>query len=115
MNVKDILDGIESATEITPVAFSSTSIQTLPSIAYQLYRTSDDGIKSQWRLQTRITSNTLKETLDIEAKLVEALTTVADEPKFNDCYIAVNGGGTVEDDETGLPQIITYFDINSRR
>ena len=46
-------------------------------------------------------------------KKLETLTTVADETKGGN-LVEINGGGTVLDPDTQLPQLLTYFDITNR-
>ena len=114
MDLKRILDAVETTTGIKPTAFSSKTVNSFPSITYQAYRESDDGVKELWRFQTRISCDSYAEAIEIDAALAEALCTVGDEEKHGCLYIAINGGGTLEDDTTGVPQIITYYDLLTR-
>lgn len=115
MNViGDILEEISSATGIEPVAFSSKTVQELPSISYTMYRQGDNAVVETWRFQTRITAESFEETVDIEEIVADLLCSLGDEEKFGTLNIEVNGGGTIEDEATGLPQLITYYDIRMR-
>lgn len=110
--LKQFLAEIEKATGIKPTAFQTTQIQALPAINYTIYPSSNDGIKTTWRLQTRIVADDLASALGLYKKL-ETLTTVADETKGGN-LVEINGGGTLLDEETNIPQLLTYFDITNR-
>lgn len=110
MKLKQLLDGIEEATGIHPTAFNTTDINTIPAINYLCYRASDNGAKEQWRFQTRVTARTYEQALHIEDLLTKSLVTLGDNTNHG-CVIRVNGGGTLEDEATGFPQIMTYFDL----
>ena len=114
MNLKLILDAIKEETGITPKAFSTKQANTFPAITYQAYKTNDDGIKEMWRLQLRISAKDFASSLGLEKQISDLLCTVGDDEKFDCLEIAVNGGGSLEDDLTGVPQIITYYDILAR-
>lgn len=49
--------------------------------------------------------------MEIEATIADLLCTLGDEEKFGKLRIQVNGGGTLEDENTGLSQLLTYYDI----
>lgn len=110
--LKQFLADVEKATGIKPTAFQIKTIQALPAINYTIYPSSNDGIKTTWRLQTRIVADDLASALGVYKKL-ETLTTVADETKGGN-LVEINGGGTVLDPDTQLPQLLTYFDITNR-
>ena len=116
MNViQNLLDEIESATSVEPVAFSSKEpITSLPSITYTAYRQSDNAVVETWRFQTRITAESFEEAIDIDEIIAETLTTLGDEEKYGALQIEVNGGGTLEDENTGFIQLLTYYDIQTR-
>ena len=114
MNIKLVLDAIEAETGIKPIPFSSKHANKFPAITYQAYKTSDDGVKEMWRLQLRISDKSYASSLGLEKQLSDLLCTVGDEEKFECLQIALNGGGTLEDDLTGVPQIISYYDILAR-
>lgn len=111
--LKEILQAIKEATGISPVAFSIADTANLPAISYTIFRDGNTGAVSSFRLQTRITAQDLATAFDIEEKLSDLLVSLGDEYKFG-ASIQINGGGTLEDPETGYPQIITYFDITIR-
>lgn len=111
--LKEILDAIHEATGITPVAFSIADTAKLPAMSYTIFRQANSGAVSSYRLQTRITAPDLATALGVEEKLSDSLVSLGDEFKFG-ASIQINGGGTLEDPETGYPQIITYFDITIR-
>lgn len=113
MFLEEILTAVEQETSIAPTAFNSRIENHIPAINYTLYRASDDGAVAQWRLQIRITAETFQEVMDIEGKVRDLLTTVGDEYKYN-CVIHINGGGTLEDEMTGYPQQLIYFDVITR-
>lgn len=50
----------------------------------------------------------------MDAAIRELLVTLGDEERYEALSIRVNGGGSLEDELTGLPQILTYYDINTR-
>ena len=50
----------------------------------------------------------------IEEQIADTLTTLGDEEKLDALNIEVNGGGTLEDEATGFPQLLTYYDITVR-
>lgn len=115
MNViQNILLTISGNTGIDPVPFNSTTIQNLPSISYIAYRQGDDGVKESWRFQTRITAETLQEAIELEEEVADALVSIGDEMSNGALSIRINGGGTLEDETTGLPQLLTYYDIQTK-
>lgn len=113
-NIRQILGAIGQATGIQPQAFSTRTISQLPAITYLAYPQRDNAIVESWRFQTRITAESLEEAIDIDAAMREALCTLADEESLGSLSIEVNGGGTLEDETTGLPQLLTYYDINTK-
>lgn len=114
MNIGNILSAIQQGTNVNPKPFKSTKPQTLPSISYTLYRQKDDAIVESWRFQIRITANTLKQCLSLEDSIAEALCSLGDEQKHGTLKIELNGGGTLEDPDTGFPQILAFYDIQDR-
>lgn len=110
----DILKAIKDRTQIEPIPFNSSTIQNLPSITYIAYRQSDNAVVESWRFQTRITAESLAEAIDIEEAIADILVTLGDEEKLGSLRIEVNGGGSLEDEATGLPQLITYYDIQTK-
>ena len=113
-NIQDILTAIEQATDIAPEPFSSKSIASLPSISYTTFRQGDNGVIESWRFQTRITAESVAEAIDLDATVADLLVTLGAEEKHNSLSIRINGGGTLEDERTGLPQFITYYDITTK-
>lgn len=109
----DILASIKEATGISPTAFNTKDKNMVPAINYLAYVARDDGAKQVWRFQTRITAQTYTQALNIDKTLRKLLITLGDEPKFNS-MIEINGGGTLEDELTGFPQIISYYDITTK-
>lgn len=61
-----------------------------------------------------MTAETLEEALTIEGQIADLLCTLGDEERYGALHIEVSGGGTLEDEQTGLPQLITYYDINAK-
>lgn len=115
MNViKNLLTTIESTTGIKPVAFSSSSIQNLPCISYTAFRQYDDAVIESWRFQTRITASSLQEAIELEETIADALCSLGDQGSNGALNIVINGGGTLEDENTRLPQILTYYDIQTK-
>lgn len=112
--IRDINDAIEQATGITPLAFSSRSTYNLPCVTYLAYRQGDNAVVETWRYQIRITAETLEEAIDIEEAIADALVTLGAEEKLSSLSIQVNGGGTIEDELTGLPQLMTYYDVTTK-
>ena len=114
MNViPTLLTAIERKTGVKPVPFSSNTIQVLPCISYQVYMQGYDAVTQSWRLQIRITSDSLEEAVGLQDAIASELVTFADESKFGALNIKINGGGTIEDENTHLPQLITFFDITT--
>ena len=113
-NIKKLLSAIEKATGIKPTAFKSTEISKVPAISYTAYRQSDNAVVESWRFQTRVTAQKLEDAIEIEEKIANKLTTLGDEWKLDALNITINGGGTLEDERTGFPQLLTYYDINVR-
>ena len=112
--IKEILGAIADATGIVPTAFSTSAINELPAINFTAYRQSDNAVVESWRFQTRVTAATLEEAIDVEEIIADTLTSLGDEDKFGSLKIEINGGGTLEDENTGFPQLLTYYDINVR-
>jgi hypothetical protein len=113
-NIRTILAAMEQATGITPQAFSSRTISQLPSVSYIAYPQSDNAVVESWRLQTRVTAESFEQAIDIEGAIRENLVTLGGEELHGSLSIQVNGGGTLEDETTGLPQILTYYDIQTK-
>ncbi len=115
MNViKQLLTAIEGATGIEPDAFSSVKINSLPCISYTAYRQADNGVVERWRFSTRVTAETYEEAIRLEQLIADALVSLGDQENLGSLGIQINGGGTLEDERTGLPQLITYYDVNSK-
>ena len=113
-NLQDILLAIEQATDIAPEPFSSKSIMSLPSISYIAYRQGDNGVVESWRFQVRVCADDMATAVDLEETIADTLVTLGAEEKLNALSIEINGGGTIEDERTGLPQLITYYNINTK-
>lgn len=113
--LKSTLSAIEKAAGIKPVAFSSKSIESLPCVQYQIYKDGDDAVIETWRLTVRVTCETLKSALEVESAISGALVSFADEETNGTLNTVINGGGTIEDEQTGKPQLITYYDITTRK
>ena len=113
LDLANVLASIKEATGIQPTAFNTKSVNGVPAINYLAYVARDDGAKEVWRFQTRITARTYVEAIEVDRKMRDTLVTLGDEPKFNS-KIEVNGGGTLEDEATSYPQIITYYDITTK-
>lgn len=115
MNIlTNLLDAIETATGIKPVAFNSGKINDLPSITYTAYRTQDNAVIEGWRFQTRVTAEHYQDAVDIEQAIANVLVSLGDEQNLGSLRIQVNGGGTLQDQQTGLPQLITYYDVRTK-
>lgn len=112
--IKNILATIEEVTNIEPEAFSSVKINNLPCISYTAYRTSDNAVVETWRLQTRVTAQSYEDAIQIEQAIADALVSLGDEENLDSLRIEINGGGTLEDQRTGLPQLITYYDVMTK-
>lgn len=113
-NISFLLDDIVNNTGVDVSAFSSKSIETLPSIQYQLYKDGDDGAVESWRMQLRFTAERFIDAVDLQEQVIEMLTTVGDEEKYGATVIHLNGGGSIEDPMSGLPSLITYLSITSK-
>lgn len=61
-----------------------------------------------------MTAESLEEALTIEGQIADLLCTLGDEERYGALNIEASGGGSLEDEETGYPQLITYYDINAR-
>jgi hypothetical protein len=113
MDLRNLLSVVKESTGIQPTAFSSQQINSLPAINYSFYRASDNGAVATYRLQTRTVGKDFAQTIELEQKVVDCLVTLGDSTNCG-CVIAHNGGGSLEDENTGLPQLIDYFDITAR-
>ncbi len=112
--IRQLNAAVEEAAGIAPRAFSSRTITQLPCVTYQAYRQGDNAVVESWRYQLRVTAETLEEAIDIEEAIADALVTLGAEEKLSSLTIQVNGGGTVEDELTGLPQLLTYYDVTTK-
>lgn len=56
----------------------------------------------------------MEDAIEIEESIADALVTLGDEQKLNSLRIEVNGGGSLEDEKTGLPQLLTYYDVYTK-
>lgn len=114
MNVAEILARIEALTGIKPEAFSSKSIQFLPAISYTLYKQRDNAVIESWRLQIRYVAESLEEAMELEQIVSESLCSLGDEEILGTLRLELNGGGIVEDENTGIPQVLAFYDIQTR-
>lgn len=112
--ILQILSAIGEGTGIEPSAFSSSTITELPCITYTAYRQQDNAVTEGWRLTIRVTAESYEEALTIETQVAELLCTLGDEERYDALKIEVSGGGAMEDETTGLPQLITYYDLTTR-
>lgn len=109
-----LLDAVKDATGINPAPFQTKDYaDSLPAITYSFYCSNDNGATARYRFLTRVHAKSYQQCLEIAAKLSDALTTVGDSTRFG-CSIKGNGGGSLVDEETNIPQQIQYFDITSR-
>ena len=111
--ILNLLSAIEALTGIKPEAFSSFNISNLPCISYTAFKQGDNAVVESWRFQIRITAETLQEAMELEAAISDELCSLGDIAGYGALRIQVNGGGTLEDENTGLPQILTYYDIQT--
>lgn len=111
--IKNIITAIEELTGIAPTMFSSRIESNVPCINYDIYRDAYNGALSEWRMELRITAETFQEVIEIEEKVC-SICTLGDEGKLGCLHIEVNGGGTLEDESTGYPQQLIYFEIYSK-
>ena len=49
--------------------------------------------------------------MEIEETIANLLVSLGDEEKFGKLRIEINGGGSLEDENTRLPMLLTYYDI----
>ena len=114
MNViNTLLSVIEASSGIEPTPFNSSNINNLPSVSYTAYRQGDNAVVESWRFQLRITAESLEEAIELDETIANALVSLGDMPDYGALRIEINGGGTLEDEETGLPQILSYYDIQT--
>lgn len=112
--LKKLLGIVRDATGIEPVPFQTESYKdALPALTYSFYCSTDDGAKAHYRFLTRVHAKNYQECLEISEKLSSALVTLGDET-LEGLVIAGNGGGSLVDTETGIPQQINYYDIKAR-
>lgn len=114
MFLTEVLKSVRQGTGISCVPFDSTTVASLPCIQYQIYQDGSDGVIDTWRLTIRVVADTLEEALNVHGKAAGAIVSFADEERNGTLNAALNGGGTVEDPQTGKPQIISYYDIKTR-
>ena len=115
MNViTNLLSAIKGRTGIEPTPFSSKNISSLPCISYTAYRQGDNAVVESWRFQLRFTAETLAKAVELEEQVADLLVSLGDLADFGALRIEINGGGTLEDPETGLPQLLTYYDITTK-
>ena len=109
----NLLSAIEERTGIQPTPFSSSNIESLPCISFTAYLQSDNAVVESWRFQTRITAESLAEAFELNAAIADELVSLGDLAEHGALRIEINGGGTLEDENTGLPQILTYYDVQT--
>ncbi len=112
--ITNLLSAIEARTGIEPRPFSSSNIESLPCISFTAYRQGDNAVIESWRFQIRITAENLAEAIELDEEIADALVSLGDMADYGTLRIEVNGGGTLEDENTGLPQILTYYDIQTQ-
>lgn len=110
----NLLSAIESRTGIEPTPFSSSNIASLPCISYTAYRQGDNAVVESWRFQLRFTAETFAQAVQLEEEVADLLVSLGDLADYGALRIQINGGGTLEDEQTGLPQLITYYDITTQ-
>lgn len=114
MLLYSLLDAVKDATGINPAPFQTPSYaDNLPAITYSFYASSDDGAKAQYRFLVRVHAKDYEQCLELSDAVSKALITTGDETRFG-CSIDGNGGGSLVDEETNIPQQIQYFDITTR-
>lgn len=112
--LKKLLGIAKDATGIEPVPFQTDTYKDeLPALTYSFYCSTDDGAKAQYRFLTRVHAKSYQECLELSGKLSQALVTIGDETKEG-LVIEGNGGGSLVDTQTGIPQQITYYDVKAR-
>lgn len=109
-----LLDVIQGVTGVEPQPFQTEKYgKNLPAITYSFYTMTDSGAVASYRLLVRVHGSTYEQCVSLTDSIRKALVTVGDEYR-NGCSITGNGGGSLIDNETGIPQQISYFDITTR-
>lgn len=110
-----LLGIVNDATGIQAVPFQTTDYaENLPAITYSFYSTNNNGQVEHFRFMTRIHAKSYQECVELSQQLSDALVTYGDET-IDGLSIKGNGGGSLIDAETGIPQQINYYDITVRR
>ena len=112
--ITQIIGAIQQATNYRPQAFSSNMTSSVPCITYTLYKQSDNAVIQVWRLQLRFTAKTLQKCMEMSEAASNALCSLGDEEVLGALNIKQNGGGTLEDDLTCFPQVLSFYDIQIR-
>lgn len=111
--MKDIISAIETATSLPVKPFGTKTIENC--IVYKFNTVTDNGIVAQIRLELNIITKTIAEAASIEAAIKSALVTVGDTKKiagFNSA--AVNGGGTLFNEDTQTVHTILYIILTKK-
>ena len=106
--MKDIISAIETATGLPVKPFGTNTIENC--IVYKFNTVSDNGTVAQMKLELNIITKTIAEAVSIEAAIKTALVTVGDSKKlagYNSA--AVNGGGSLYNDETKTVHTFLYI------
>ncbi len=119
--IKDIIDTLKTNAELTAlikakniVAFSN-DLAKGDSITYAFKPLSNNGIIDKQRLELTIITKKIQNNVDCEEIIKRLIITVGDK-QFNNKIIEVklNGGGMLENIETGTYHTFLYFDITQR-
>lgn len=94
-------------------AFATT--EAADCIVYQYILLTSDGIKEQGRLETTIIAGTLEKGQTMLQKVKDTLLTIGDEKRTETILeIALNGGGVLENPDTGTVHLKAIFSVKNR-
>lgn len=98
--IKEIIRSVKAATGLKMKPFGTNKVEEC--ICYKYYPALDNGCLSQSRLELRIITFTVERAETIKKQVNGALLNVGDTGKIPGVTdISLNGGGTMEDLETG--------------
>lgn len=100
----------------TPTDSKIHMFGTSEGVAYKWVTLTDDGVKQQHRLEITVIDKSYGKCTLISKRIQDILLTVGDKTFNNDILtIEQNGGGVLQQEDTGYIYVKSYFTIKTRR
>ena len=111
--IKKIISALQTATNLPVNPVFTTKLEN--QIVYNHYPVSDNGAKSQQRLELRLITKTYSEAESYRKMIIGALVPVGDNILIDGITACeLNGGGSLYEGETKTYHTLLYFDYIHR-